>query len=49
MTIKEQVLSSPCTRYWLRDAITQLDDKDPVDALHDVETLLEIIKDTLKH
>lgn len=38
------LLASPCTRYKLKDAILAFDTLDPVDALHDAETLLHLMQ-----
>lgn len=39
MTI-QQILNDPSTSYWLRDALTTSLNRDPVDALNDVDILL---------
>jgi len=36
--------SSPATSYWLMDAVRELDERDPVDALNDAETLVFLFK-----
>ena len=37
----QQILDDPSTSYWLRDALTTSLNRDPVDALNDVDILLE--------
>ena len=46
MTIQE-ILKDPATSYWLRDALTALLERDPVDALHDIEILQKVFVDLL--
>mgnify|MGYP003660473685 FL=1 len=46
MTIQE-ILKDPATSYWLRDALTALLERDPVDALHDTEILQKVFVDLL--
>jgi hypothetical protein len=38
------ILASPSTHYWLKAALREALEKDPVDALHDAETLLRILR-----
>lgn len=40
----ENVLGDPCTSYWLRSAIDALRERDPVDALGDVEVLHKLMQ-----
>ena len=40
-------LADPSTTYWLRDAIKSALPRDPVDALRDAETLVDLLKDRL--
>ena len=39
-----KIINGPETHYWLKDRVKDLDDMDPVDALHDVEMLLAVCK-----
>lgn len=41
---RDKLLEDPATSYWLYAAWQQLRARDPVDALADVETLLEMLK-----
>lgn len=43
MTI-EQILKSPCTSYWLQDALKFALLRDPVDAAHDARLLAELLE-----
>jgi len=36
--------SSPATSYWLMEAVRDLNQRDPVDALNDAEALLHVVK-----
>lgn len=36
---KEAIVNHPATSYWLKNALTTIDDRDPVDALRDIRTL----------
>ena len=38
------IIASDETSYWLKDAVKAMDDRDPVDALHDAELLLTYCK-----
>lgn len=38
------IINSPETHFWLKQRVHDLDDMDPVDALHDVELLLAVCK-----
>jgi hypothetical protein len=40
----EQVLASPCTHNWLKDALRSALDKDPVDASYDAELLAKLLR-----
>ena len=42
-----RILKDPTTSYWLKDAIVALRKRDVVDALNDVEILLEVLTDDL--
>ena len=42
--IMREVQGSCSASYWLKFALSQLDNRDPVDALHDAETLLAYCK-----
>jgi hypothetical protein len=37
-----RILNSPCTSYWLREAIKTSLDRDSLDALRDAQILLKI-------
>lgn len=39
-----ELLRSPGTSFWLRDAISSSMKRDPVDALSDAEVLLDLLK-----
>lgn len=41
--IIEKVLTSPSTSTWLRDALTQALQRDPIDAANDAEVLSELL------
>jgi hypothetical protein len=43
-----ELLASPCTNYWLKDRIREIDQRDVVDILYDTRTLLAIIERRLK-
>ena len=43
-TEEQQVLASPCSSYWLKDAIKTLSQRDLVDAYYDAEALYRIIR-----
>jgi hypothetical protein len=43
----QEILRDPATSYWLRDALTALLERDPVDALHDTEILQKVFVDLL--
>lgn len=47
MTLKEKIMSSLGTSYWLKDAVRALDGRDPVDALHDAQALLAVCSERL--
>lgn len=38
--LKYALKQNPCTSYWLKDAITAVDNRDPVDALKDCKFLV---------
>jgi len=38
------IINDPGASFWLKNAVTALQDRDPVDALHDVEILLEFCR-----
>ena len=40
----EQVLASPATHYWLKDALQSALTKDPVDASYDAELLAKLLR-----
>lgn len=39
----EQVLASPATSTWLRNALTEALQRDPIDAANDAEALSELL------
>lgn len=39
---------SPCTSFWLKNALVQLDSRDPVNAIDDAEYLVEILRVKLR-
>ena len=41
---KEKALSSPCTKYWVRDAIKMLDTHDVCDAITDCQFLADLFR-----
>lgn len=41
---KSQALADPSTSYWLRHALAQLEQRDPVDAANDAEILALIFR-----
>lgn len=40
--LRDELLAYPSTSYWLRSALASLEARDPVDALHDVQVLVEL-------
>lgn len=46
LTLEEilKIIAGPETHYWLQRAAKEVEDMDPVDALHDVEMLLQLCK-----
>lgn len=40
----EYISFNPCASFWIKDAYKKLNDRDPVDALHDVELLYKILE-----
>jgi hypothetical protein len=43
-----ELLASPCTSYWLKDRIREIDERDAVDMLYDSRTLVAVIERRLK-
>ena len=43
----EELLRCPTTSYWLQDALRSALDRDPVDALHDAQTLVAHLREHL--
>lgn len=41
---EEQLLKDPSTSFWLKEQIVALNNRDPIDSLHDAEVLLELQK-----
>jgi hypothetical protein len=51
MTAREEaalIMQDWATSFWLRDAMKSLLERDPVDALHDAEALVELMRKNLK-
>jgi lipopolysaccharide biosynthesis regulator YciM len=44
MRAYRSIAENPAASFWLKEAAYKLSDRDPVDALHDVETLLDLCK-----
>lgn len=44
LSLTKQVLDSPCSSYWLRDAIIRLMNRDIIDAARDAEILAQIMR-----
>jgi hypothetical protein len=42
MTLKE-ILADPSVSYWLKDALRAAYERDPIDALHDARSLLQLL------
>ena len=42
--VPADIIEDPAASYWLKEAVCQLNKRDPVDALRDVEVLLEVFK-----
>ncbi len=40
----EQVQADPCASYWLKEALTVMFDRDPLDALRDADLLRRIMQ-----
>ena len=45
----DTILKDPSTSYWLKHAIKSALKRDPVDALRDAETLVELLKAKLEN
>lgn len=43
----EEVLANPATSFWLQSALRSATQRDPVDAVHDAELLLAILRQRL--
>lgn len=41
-SLRDELMSDPSVSFWLRKAIASLEARDPVDALHDVQVLMEL-------
>ena len=47
-TMKERaILDDPAASYWLKSRLRELAERDPVDALHDLEALIAVQKEKL--
>ena len=44
MNLEQQLLENPSVSYWLKNAIRDTYRRDCVDALHDAEVLVEILR-----
>ena len=44
MSLEEELKQDPSVSFWLKKQIELTDERDPIDALYDVEMLLEVIK-----
>ncbi len=44
---KEEILTNPAFSYWVKDALRTIEDRDPVDALRDLNILKFYIEDKL--
>jgi hypothetical protein len=42
--LSDAILNDPCVSYWLKDAIRSATDRDCVDALHDAQTLVNVLE-----
>lgn len=42
------VMESPCTSYWLKEALQKGLSRDPVDAVNDAEILLALLQERLR-
>ena len=40
----ESILADPCANYWLQNALRTALQRDPVDAVHDAETLARLMR-----
>jgi hypothetical protein len=47
-SLKAKILSDFSASYWLKGAIQDLDQRDPVDALHDALALVNVCKERLE-
>lgn len=45
---KDAIVNHPATSNWLKNAITTIDDRDPVDALHDIRILQILVEQKLQ-
>lgn len=41
--LKQSILSDPSASFWLKTAVTQLENRDPCDAIADVEILYQLV------
>ncbi len=46
--LKEQLLADQAVSYWLKEQLAQLVERDPVEALHDAELLLQAAQEHLQ-
>ena len=47
-TIAARIISDPAASYWLKRAICELSQRDPVDALNDAESLVVAMLDRVE-
>jgi hypothetical protein len=45
---RDTIIGDPSCSFWLRDAIRGLENRDPVDAVHDAECLCELLTTRLE-
>jgi hypothetical protein len=45
--LEDRILADDSASFWLKDAIIALEQRDPVDALSDAETLVKILRERL--
>lgn len=41
---QQKILNDPTASFWLKKAVQQMADRDPVDALHDAEELVILLR-----
>lgn len=48
MNVCDEILNDFAASYWLKNAVRELSDRDPVDALADAEALADAMRDRLE-